>query len=69
VIHPRGDVFTEDNIRQRLSLRDFLTSLRREGIDTRDPSPYRRKPRRSFADTFDRELHRAIRRSVRRTDG
>ena len=67
VIHPKGDVFTEDNIRQRLSLREFLATLRRQGIDTRDPSPYRRKAGRSFADAFDRELHRAIRRDDRRT--
>lgn len=65
VIHPRGDVFTEENIRQRLSLRNFLEALRSQGVNTRDPSPYRRKAGRSFADAFDRELHRAIRRAMR----
>jgi len=61
VLHPGGDLFTRENIRHRLSLRDFLTRLRGVGVDTHDPARYKRSPGRRFAAVFDRELHRALR--------
>ncbi len=59
VIHPKGDFFNGENIRERLSLRNFAGSLREMGIKTRDLSHRRRKGERDFARLFDRELTKA----------
>lgn len=39
-INPRGEVYTEQNVRERLSLRDFSMSLRESGMDLGDPRPF-----------------------------
>ena len=33
-LNPRGELYTVDNIRSRLNMRDFMDSLRASGIDT-----------------------------------
>ena len=37
-LNPRGDLYTEDNIRQRLNMRDFMDTLRSSGVDTGGPA-------------------------------
>ncbi len=64
VIHPRGDFFYEENIRERLSLRNFTSSLREMGVETRDLSHRRRKGEQDFAALFDRELTKACRKEA-----
>ena len=39
-LNPRGDLYTEDNIRQRLSMRDFKYTLRNSGVDTGGPASF-----------------------------
>jgi uncharacterized protein YaiI (UPF0178 family) len=63
VLHPKGDLFTRENIRQRLSLRDFLAGMRSAGVDTRDSRRYRRRRGEGFAAVFDRELQRRLRKA------
>ena len=55
-LSPRGEKFTADNIRQRLSMRDLLDSLRSSGIDTGGQAPFSQGDRKAFADQLDRLL-------------
>ena len=55
-LNPRGDLYTEDNIRQRLSMRDFMDTLRSSGVDTGGPAPFSQADRQAFANQLDRML-------------
>lgn len=60
VINPRGNLFTPESIGERLSMRNFSTRLRQMGIDTRDLVNRKRSAVKEFAEIFDRELTRAM---------
>ena len=53
---PRGDLYTEDNIRQRLIMRDFMDTLRSSGIETGGPASFSQADRQAFANQLDRFL-------------
>jgi len=55
-INPRGELYTPDNIRERLALRDFLDSMRGAGQQTGGPAPFDLTDRKRFADQLDRFL-------------
>jgi uncharacterized protein YaiI (UPF0178 family) len=55
-LSPRGELYTEDNIRPRLNMRDFMESLRSSGVDTGGPPPLSKSDRQSFANHLDRLL-------------
>lgn len=55
-LNPRGDLYTEENIRQRLSMRDFMETLRSSGVDTGGPPAFSQADRRDFANQLDRLL-------------
>lgn len=55
-LNPRGDLYTEENIRQRLSMRDFMETLRSSGVDTGGPAAFSQADRRDFANQLDRLL-------------
>ena len=61
VIDPRGDEFTADNIGERLTVRDFMDSLRGSGIETGGARPYGAREKQAFAAALDRVLSRARR--------
>lgn len=61
VIDPRGDEFTPDNVTERLSVRDFMDSLRGAGVETGGARPYGPKDKQAFAGALDRVLTRALR--------
>lgn len=63
VINPRGDVYTEANISERIAARDLLQSLRDTGLITGGPSQYGQKEKHAFASALDRELTRLLKRS------
>ncbi|MBT8763564.1 YaiI/YqxD family protein [Desulfohalobiaceae bacterium Ax17] len=52
-LNPRGELYTTDNIRQRLAMRDFGEELRSTGVDTGGPSPFSRRDRQIFASKLD----------------
>ena len=56
VINPRGELYTADNIRERLNMRDFMDTLRGSGVDTGGPPALNQTDRRNFANTLDRLL-------------
>ena len=55
-LSPRGDLFSKDNIKARLNMRDFLDTMRASGVDTGGPSPLTDKDNKRFADSLDRIL-------------
>ena len=60
VLSPRGELFTTDNIRARLSMRDFMESLRSSGIDTGGPSALNQSDRQAFASHLDKLLSKRL---------
>lgn len=62
VIDPRGEVFTAENVRERLSIRDFMESLRSSGVETGGPSGFGAREKQAFAASLDRALAAARRR-------
>ena len=61
VIDPRGDVYTEESIGERLSVRNFMDGLRSSGDETGGHSAYGQKEKQAFANALDRVLSRAAR--------
>ena len=55
-LNPRGERYTEDNIRQRLSMRNFMEELRGAGVQTGGPPAMSQQERRNFANELDRLL-------------
>jgi len=56
VLSPRGELFSTDNIKARLSMRDFMESLRSSGVDTGGPPALSQSDRQAFANHLDRFL-------------
>jgi hypothetical protein len=55
-LNPRGELYTEANIRQRLTMRDFMETLRSSGVDTGGPAALSQADRQQFANHLDRLL-------------
>ena len=58
VLSPRGERFTESNVRARLNIRDFLDTMRSSGVHTGGPSAYGPRERQAFANALDSWLAR-----------
>lgn len=56
VIDPRGEILTADNVRERLSIRDFMDSLRSTGVDTGGAAGYSARDKQTFAASLDKAL-------------
>jgi uncharacterized protein YaiI (UPF0178 family) len=61
VIDPRGDRYSEENVGERLAIRDFMTDLRDAGVQTGGPRPFNAQAKQKFAASFDTLLTRALR--------
>jgi uncharacterized protein YaiI (UPF0178 family) len=59
-LSPRGELYTADNIRARLSMRDFMETLRSSGVNTGGPPPLNQGDRQAFANQLDRLLTRSV---------
>ena len=55
-INPRGAIYTPENIRQRLAMRNFMEELRSTGQNTGGPPPLGHTDRQRFANALDRFL-------------
>ncbi len=55
-LSPRGELFTADNIKPRLNMRDFLDTMRSSGMNTGGPPPLSQTDRQAFANHLDRLL-------------
>ena len=58
VIDPRGELLDKGNIQERLSMRNFMESLRNSGIETGGPASLSSADRQAFANQLDRLLSR-----------
>jgi uncharacterized protein YaiI (UPF0178 family) len=61
VIDPRGELYTAENVAERLSIRNFMESLRGSGVETGGAAPYGNREKQAFAGTLDRALAKAAR--------
>ena len=57
-LNSRGELYTEDNIKARLTMRDVMESLRASGIETGGPPALSQNDRKPFADQLDKILTR-----------
>jgi len=57
-LNPRGEFYSQENIEERLSMRNFMDELRGNGIDTGGPPALNQKDRQAFANQLDRFLAR-----------
>lgn len=55
-LNPRGELYTPDNIRQRLTMRNFMEELRGSGLDIGGPASFSQSDRQAFAAQLDRLL-------------
>lgn len=60
-LNDRGDVYTAGNVRERLSVRDFMVGLAADGLVPDRIYGYGKKELKAFADAFDRVLTRLLR--------
>ena len=55
-INTRGEPYSQETIRQKLNMRDFLETLRASGIQSGGAATFGEKDKRLFANAFDRWL-------------
>lgn len=60
VIDDRGRLYTRENIRERLSLRDFMVDLAESGLGMERIPSYGKRELKAFADGFDRILTKLL---------
>ena len=60
-LSPRGELFTRENIKARLNMRDFLDTLRSSGIQSGGPSALSASEKQAFANRLDRWLSQRAR--------
>jgi len=55
-LSPRGELFTKDNIKSRLNMRDFMETMRSSGIQSGGPPPFGAAEKQKFAKHLDKWL-------------
>lgn len=59
-LNPRGELYSADTIKERLTMRDFMDTLRSSGIDTGGPPALCQSDRKTFANNLDKLLTKYI---------
>lgn len=59
-LNPRGEMYSSDNVRNALSVRNFMDDLRSAGIASGGPSPFSAGDRQRFANQLDRFLTKQV---------
>lgn len=57
-LNPRGELYSRENIREALDMRNFMDSLRSSGVETGGPAAFNQGDRQNFANQLDRLLAR-----------
>jgi hypothetical protein len=52
-LNPRGELYTTENIRARLNMRDFMDTLRASGVNTGGPAAISQRDRQAFGNSLD----------------
>ncbi|MCK5111318.1 MAG: YaiI/YqxD family protein [Arcobacteraceae bacterium] len=55
-IDHRGELYTRDNIKHYLAMRDLMQSIRDSGEVTKGPAPFSQKDTQNFANSFNKFL-------------
>lgn len=55
-LSPRGELHTKENIKARLTMRDFMETMRSSGIQTGGPAALSQADRQKFANHLDRMI-------------
>lgn len=55
-LNPRGELYTTNNIRARLNMRDFMDTLRASGVETSGVPALSQSDRQNFANNLDKLL-------------
>jgi uncharacterized protein len=63
-IHPRGEIYTDANIKARLHLRDFMDTLRGAGVQTGGPPPISERDKREFSNSLDQTIQKQKRKTA-----
>jgi uncharacterized protein len=59
-LNPRGELYTQENVRERLSMRNFMDELRGSGVLTGGPAVLGPRDLQAFANQLDRLLAKAL---------
>lgn len=60
-LNPRGELYSEDTIKARLNVRDFMDTLRASGIQTGGPPALSQTDRKNFSNHLDQWLTKHMR--------
>lgn len=60
-LNPRGELYSQENIEERLAMRNFMDELRETGVNTGGPPSLNRQDRQAFANKLDQFLTRHCR--------
>lgn len=58
-LNPRGELYTRNNIRAKLNMRDFMETMRSSGVDTGGAPPLSQTDKQQFANQLDRWVVKA----------
>jgi uncharacterized protein YaiI (UPF0178 family) len=58
-LNPRGELYTKENVKARLNMRDFMDTMRSSGMHTGGPPALNQRDRQAFANALDRFIARA----------
>lgn len=59
-LSPRGEVYSANNIKERLNMRDFMDTMRASGVNSGGPPALSQNDRKSFADQLDKILSKSV---------
>lgn len=63
-LSPRGELFSKDNIKARLNMRDFLETMRSSGIQSEGPAALNGQDRQAFGNALDKWLQQQSRKRL-----
>ena len=55
-LNPRGELYTHENVKACLTMRNFMADLRGSGVETGGPPPLKPNDCHAFANQLDRYL-------------
>ncbi len=59
-LNPRGEMYSASDIKARLSMRDFMETMRASGVNTGGPPPLNQADRMAFANHLDKLLTKHV---------
>jgi uncharacterized protein len=65
-LDPRGELYTEENVGERLSMRNLMQELRADGLVQGGPGQFSLTDRQRFASAMDRLLTKMMRESAKK---